>query len=178
MDMDYRVEGIPGRWVRWYKGPKGVGAYSVKPDSEGNYKVWYAKPIGIGARQGNAKMYKIVDRFTTTRKSKAKAIDRAYTLAFGGTRRPERAVTQKPSVIGSGDAYCLRQKKHVSGVKWQQKQTKNGRAMLVAECPECQAMGLVTKLTKFGRLIDCPECGEHKEGRANDYICVECRAKA
>src|SRR3954452_7279743 len=105
------IEGLPpgtGR-VRWYRGAQGVGIYTVDEDSAGYYTVFYAKPSGKGARKGKAKKFLVVDYKTTQRRTKTKAIDRAFELAFGYSRR-EPKVKRAAKAQLPGQGYCMRQK--------------------------------------------------------------------
>jgi hypothetical protein len=166
------ISGIPSGVgpYRYYKGPKGIGIYTVNA-TNGNYRVFYAKPTGPGARQGKAKDFEVVPRLSTTRASKSRAIDRAYALAYGEQRRekqPARKIARDEPHIG----YCMKEKKRVRVDGWQPFTAKNGRGMLKSHCPDCG-----TQIQKYGRLGHCGECGELQEMAADDYICKFCRQK-
>lgn len=156
-------------YPKWYKGPKGVACYMSYADKEGYYDVYFFRPSGPGALKGKAKEFKRVHRLDTHRKTKGKAMDRAYVLAYGKSRhklKPRQLVKSNPGMT----AFCLKQKKHVLVKQWDEGITKNGRAILTGKCPEC-----ATKVSKLGKLIDCPECGERRPGKTGDYICIPCR---
>lgn len=157
---------------RYYRGPKGVAAYTSKPGPTGEYFVYFFRPTGPGARSLHPSKYKRVERLDTSRKSKSRAIDRAYELAYGKSRRepkPRQLVKENPGNTG----YCMKQKKHVIVAQWSEVEAKNGRKMLTAPCPECG-----TKISKYGILKLCAECGKMAEARADDYLCKACRAEA
>ncbi len=159
---------------RYYRGFRGVGMYSVKADPKRGYLVRYYRPSGKGARGRRPKEYVLVERLSTQRKSKSLAMDRAFAMAHGGSRRAKLMESPKPPADNpSMTAYCLKEKKHVRVSDWDQTTTRNGRSILVAYCPNC-----ATKVSKLGRLIDCPECGESKPVAKDDYICKDCRANA
>ena len=172
-DLDH-CKGIPlvlyRLHFRWYEGPKGIGVYSSKPDAQGNFISFHCRPAGAGARKHPeyCAYYKYVARTLSGRKKKKAAIDRAYRFAYGKSRRPLEE--KKPSQGGAGVGYCMAEKKHVVMKYVSQVEAANGRKMIAGICPDCG-----TKVQKYGKLLDCPECGQRAEGKADDYICRACR---
>lgn len=154
---------------RYYEGNNGLGLYTVQPD-EGWYYVFYARQSGTGLRSGTWRgEHTIVSRFTTKRKSKKSAMDRAYTLAHGRSRSllVERSA-KKENHPHTG--FCLKEKKHVLVSHWSESQTQTGRWMLRGQCPDCG-----TEVSKLGKLIDCPGCDNWEPEKKGDYLCRVCR---
>jgi hypothetical protein len=156
----------------FFHGPKGVGVYSKPVNPHGDYTVRFYRPAGRGARTDSPEFFKLVDRLCTRRKSKGTAMDRAYFLAHGRSRRLKRSSTPRPSGVSHGPnrAFCAKEKKHVVVTDWVQTKAKNDREMLVGHCPSCG-----TQVQKFGSMKLCSECGNLGEFARNDYICKLCR---
>lgn len=173
-----QIKGLPYglSWNIWhkfamYQGLKGIAFYSIDKNKEGYYDVIFCRPSGKGVRKGIVKEWTYVERLATRRKSKKSAMDRAYKLAYGRSRHPVEAkklVKDNPAHT----AYCLKQKKWVLVKAWQEEVTVNFRTYLTSKCPECD-----TKVSKLGKLMDCPECGKKEPGKKDDYICQPCREK-
>lgn len=181
MSIGHRLEGKPpvlrdGRW-KYYRGPLGVGVYTVDHiDVEGNYGVYFFKRVPGSRKLGTSLSFVRVESKDTTRKSKSKAIDRAYKLAHGKDRYHSAPVEQMAEdlhaareVTAQTNAYCVKQRKKVFVPAWTQSRHK-GRSIIFAACPECG-----TRIQRYGRLIDCPECGQTREARTDDYVCRVCR---
>lgn len=169
-------DGIPNelwnRGVRYYEGTKGVGCWTVREDKEGWYYSFFLKPTGTGARQGQADKFTYVPRLTTKRRKRSACKARSENLAYG--KSVTRGITAKPKPNNPpGTGYCMSEKKHVLMTDMEEVTAKNGRTMLAGKCPDCGC-----KIQKYGRLIDCPECGQHREASANDYICKACRLES
>jgi hypothetical protein len=156
-------------WWKYFKGPKGVAVYMSRPNTVGSYNVYFFRAAGKGKKSGTPEMYKRVTRLDTQRKTKGKAMNRAYIMAYGRERKPSKGLTL-PAVNSPMTAYCMKEKKHVEVESWQQITAKNGRLMLQSVCPTCS-----TKVSKYGKLIDCPECGKTNPVKPNDYLCAVCR---
>src|SRR6478609_4437949 len=87
----------------FFHGKKGVGVYSKVVNSKGDYAVMFYRPAGTGVRAGFPSCYKLVERHTTRRKTKGKAMDRAYFLAHAKSRqvnRPRVPTTNKNAYVG------------------------------------------------------------------------------
>lgn len=163
---------VPRPYGNWgvFKGDKGIGLYSKDRNKYDDYEVLFYRPAGKGVRAGDPSYYRVVDRFTTRRKSKGKAIDRAYVLAHGRTRKLKPRTPTKTDESPALTAYCAKEKKHVYVDDWEAGKTKSGRDMLIGHCPDCG-----TQVQKFGTLRECLECGKLSEFAPNDYICKRCR---
>lgn len=154
----------------WYDGPKGMAGYTTIVDNEGYYWSFHCRPAGKNARLNvaYAESHKFVERTLSKRRGKRASSARAYKFAYGKPRGTlqERKVAQG----GPGIGYCMREKKHVVIQKPEQIKTENGRDMIQGVCPNCEC-----KVQKYGKLINCPECGKNREAKADDYICRHCR---
>lgn len=171
--MDRDIRGIPYEYSRWryWVGPAGVGGWTTKPDDDGWFYSFWCKPVGKGARTGDAVAWEYVARMTSKRRRRKAAEARSYNLAHGrpGTAGVKRA--KKPEGNQSGTGYCMREKKTVVMLNVRQVEAKNKRLMIAGECPDC---GLT--LHKYGKIAHCPECDQMKEMASSDYICKDCRA--
>lgn len=169
---------------RYYEGLKGIGIYTVQPD-EGWYYVFHCRKSGPGQLNGTWDgTYAFVPRLTTKRKSKKSAIDRAYALAHGRSRQ---ALTEsKPKQDHHPmTGYCLACKLHVTVGSWEERTTKNGRTMLESWCPLCDDKSALpdqdsghhkaTRITKYGKLMNCPGCDQRNPEEKGDYLCKVCR---
>lgn len=182
MSVSHLLDNMPavlrgGRW-KYYRGPLGVGIYTVDHiDTEGNYGVYFFKRVPGSRKLGTSLSFVRVENKDTTRKSKSKAMDRAYALAYGRERRIEPEQKATFIVDSHGDAkattnaFCVKERKKVfvPWEKWRQVE-RNGRAVIITSCPDCH-----TRIQRYGRLIDCPNCGKTRPAATTDYICVECR---
>lgn len=153
------------RGFRYYVGSKGVGGYTQRPDDQGWYHFFYCKPSGRGARSDPTE-YKYVPRTVGKRRKRKHAEQRAFELSTG--TKTERVV--KPKVEHPpGTGYCMSCKEHRLMLDPQTTKAKNGRVVIRGHC----VCG--TTMQKFGKFIDCPECGENREAASDDYICKTCR---
>lgn len=173
----YKIDYVlSGYGYKSFDGPKGIGFYTLRA-CDGFYYVFYARPSGPGLRTGNwAHEYTLVTRLTTRRKSKKSAINRAYQLAHGKSRQPLEP--SKPKAENHPNTgYCLHCKIHVIVETWHQVFSSSGRAMLEAWCTNCDKLenNNGTRITKFGVLIDCPQCEKMQPESKGDYLCKVCR---
>lgn len=167
------IVGVPprfnSRW-RYYSGPAGIGGYTTKPDADGWFWSFWCKPVGRGARAGQAVRWRYVERMTAKRRHRKDAESRSYNLSQGlpvteGVRRKPKPQNNPP-----GTGYCMKEKKTVLMLNMRAVQAKNGRSMIQGECPDCGQI-----IHKYGKLAECPECGKMAEMAASDYICKVCR---
>lgn len=157
------------RGFRYYVGSKGVGMYTTNSDGQGWYHFGYLKPVGEGARRGQAENYHWVERTAGRRRKRKDAEDRAFHLSNGSTAvKVEKKQVDTPDGYG----YCVKCREHHRIMNPEIDEAKNGRTIIKGTCIQCG-----TRIQKFGKLIDCPECNERKESSANDYICKECRSR-
>lgn len=152
-------------------GPRGVGCYTTEPVN-GEYYSFFFRRAGTGARGDTyyPEYYVYVERKTSTRKSKKAAKLRAKNMAHGRPLSEGKTPRRKAPM---GMARCPKEKKFVVPTNVSQKPYDlkgQTRYIILGECPDCG-----TGVQKFGRLIDCPECGQIREGRPDDYICLWCR---
>lgn len=157
-------------YVRWsyYKGVKGCGGWTTKPDRDGWFHAFYLKPSGPGARAGKAQAYTFVPRTDTRRRKRKDAEERAFQLAM--ERRRVIAPKAPPVVNPPGTGYCMSCKEKVAMQNVRSSLTDKGRQIILGACPNC-----LCRIQKFGKVAECPECMDVKEMGADDYICKECR---
>jgi hypothetical protein len=141
----------------------------MRPDQDGWYYSFFFKRYGPGARKGVGWNFAYVERLTTKRRSKSACKERSINLANG--RKATEGIVAKPIAENPPNTgYCMKEKKHVTILAWEQIEAKNGRRMIRASCPDCG-----TKIQKYGQVIDCPECGLVREAAKDDYLCRVCR---
>lgn len=168
-----QVEGIPpkfGHTWKYFPGPNGLGGFTIQPDKDGWFYSFYCKPVGRGARKGEAKKFQYIERMTSKRRRRLAAENRSYNLAHGlaitdGVKKQKKSEGNPP-----GAGYCMSEKKQVIMKDLKQVRSKSGRKMIRGTCPDCSQV-----IHKFGNLIECPECGQTREIASNDYICKACR---
>jgi hypothetical protein len=165
------IHDVPFSDYRYFKGASAVAGWTVKPDDEDYYHYFYCKPVGPGARSGQATIFQYVPRLSGRRKKRIACKRIAYKLVYGYDYVPVKEKVAKANQPGSG--YCMKEKKTVIIVEPEIVEAKNGRMMIRGKCPDCG-----TVIQKYGKLIDCPECGNYREARSDDYICLWCRKDA
>lgn len=161
--------GVPWKYdqsAEYILGTAGVGGYTTKADTHGYYFSFFLRPEGKGSRSGNPEKYLYVPRSEGKRKSRKASRIRAERLANG-----ERLTQPKPKPVRLPDtAWCTKERKTVS-VKWEEMTTtESGRTMIHGACEFCGHA-----VQRFGKIIDCPSCGQTREARSDDYICRSCR---
>lgn len=167
------IKNVPFGKYRFYEGPKGIGGWTTKPDNDGWYFSFFCKRAGKGARAGGGTHFEYVPRLTTKRRIKQKCIDRSHNLAYGEpiTAGIRTAGKGNPSgLTAPGTGYCMAEKKSVIVKDPVMIRAKNDRVMIQGTCPDCGC-----KIQKYGKIIECPECGESREAKSDDYICRWCR---
>lgn len=168
----FDLNGVPYRNYRWVQGEHGVGGWTYEADDKGWYYSFFCKPAGPGARKGTADTYVYVPRLTSKRRKKSDARNRSINLA-NGKPITKGVKVRPPKFNPPGTGYCMAEKKPVTVYPWRVIIATNGREMLQGVCPDCGC-----KIQKYGKLVDCPECGRHAEGSTGDYLCKACRMEA
>lgn len=166
------IRNVPYAKWRYWRDDRAIAGWTTQPDKDGYYHYFYCKPVGTGARKGKPTTFEYVPRLDGRRRQRVACRKIAYKMVFGHDYEPPKEKPAKtPNPPGTG--YCMAEKKRVVIKDPQVIEAKNGRKMIQGKCPDCGC-----KIQKYGKIIDCPECGQHREAKADDYICAWCRIEA